>query len=58
MEHRPAARRHPRRAARVLIKPLPPGANANVAGNSKNTALRRERELPILRKRVEFDWRV
>src|SRR6185437_11192469 len=22
---------------RVLIKPLPPGANANVAGNSKNT---------------------
>jgi hypothetical protein len=28
----------------VLIKPLPPGANANVAGNSKNTALRRDRE--------------
>ena len=23
---------------RVLIRPLPPGANANVAGNSKNTA--------------------
>ena len=43
---------------RVLIKPLPPGANANVAGNSKNTALRRERELAVLRQRVEFDWRV
>ena len=34
---------------RVLIKPLPAGANANVAGNSKNTALRRERELAVLR---------
>ena len=43
---------------RVLIKPLPPGASANVAGNSKNTALRRERELAVLRQRVEFDWRV
>jgi hypothetical protein len=43
---------------RVLIKPLPPGANANVAGNSTNTALRREREMTILRQRVEFDWRV
>jgi hypothetical protein len=43
---------------RVLIKPLPPGANANVAGNSKNQALRREREMAVLRQRVEFDWRV
>ena len=43
---------------RVLIKPLPAGANANVAGNSTNTALRRERELAVLRRRVEFDWRV
>ena len=43
---------------RVLIKPLPPGANANVAGNSKNTALRRDREMAVLRQRVEFDWRV
>ena len=43
---------------RIIIKPLPPGANANVAGNSKNTALRREREMAILRQRVEFDWRV
>ena len=37
---------------RVLIKPLPAGASANVAGNSKNTALRRERELAVLRRRV------
>jgi hypothetical protein len=44
--------------ARVLIKPLPPGVNANVAGNSKNTTLRRERELAVLRQRVDFDWRV
>jgi hypothetical protein len=43
---------------RVLIKPLPPGANANVAGNTKNTARRREREMAILRQRVEFDWHV
>ncbi len=37
---------------RVLIKPLPAGASANVAGNSKNTALRRERELAVLRLRL------
>ena len=43
---------------RVVIKPLPLGANANVAGNSKNKALRREREMAILRRRVEFDWRI
>jgi hypothetical protein len=43
---------------RVIIKPLPPGVNANVAGNSKNKTLRREREMAILRKRVDFDWRV
>src|SRR5207245_881707 len=36
----------------------PAGANANVAGNSTNTGLRRERELAVLRRRVEFDWRV
>jgi hypothetical protein len=42
---------------RILIKPLPAGADANVAG-SKNTALRRERELAVLRQRVDFDWRV
>ena len=43
---------------RVIIKPLPLGANANVAGNSKDKALRREREMVILRQRVEFDWRI
>jgi len=50
----------PRRAVvhRVIIKPLPLGANANVAGNSKDKALRREREMAILRQRIEFDWRV
>ena len=58
VEHRPAARRLRAVLHRVLIKPLPPGANANVAGNSKNTALRREREMAVLRRRVEWDWRV
>jgi hypothetical protein len=43
---------------RVLIKPLPPGANANVAGNSTDKTLRREREIAVMRQRVEFDWRV
>ena len=43
---------------RVIIRPLPPGANANVAGNSKDKALRREREMAILRQRVEFEWRI
>jgi hypothetical protein len=32
--------------------------NANVAGNSKNKTLRREREMATLRQRVEFDRRV
>lgn len=43
---------------RVIIKPLPLGVAANVAGNSKNKAIRREREMSILRQRVEFDWRI
>jgi site-specific DNA recombinase len=43
---------------RVVIKPLPPGVASNVAGNSKDRAVRREREMAILRQRVEFDWRV
>jgi site-specific DNA recombinase len=43
---------------RIIIRSLPPAANSNVAGNSKDKALRREREMVILRQRVEFDWRV
>ena len=43
---------------RVIVKPLPPWSDANVAGNSKDKALRREREMAILRQRVEFDWRI
>ena len=43
---------------RVIITPLPPGAASNVAGNSKDKILRREREMAILRQRVEFDWRI
>jgi hypothetical protein len=58
MEHRPQARRHPRGAAPCRHQAASPVANANVAGNSKNKTLRREREMAILRQRVEFDWRV
>ena len=43
---------------RVVIKPLPPGACQQSRRNSKNTAMRREREMAVLRQRVEFDWRV
>jgi site-specific DNA recombinase len=43
---------------RVIIKPLPPGTASNLAGNSKDKAIRRDREMAILRQRVEFDWRI
>ena len=34
------------------------GAACNPASNIKDKAARREREMAILRQRVEFDWRV
>ena len=37
---------------------FPLAQHANVAGNSKDKAMRREREMAILRQRVEFDWRI
>lgn len=43
---------------RVLIRPLPVCAAANVAGNSKDKAVRREREMTILRQFTGFDWRM
>ena len=43
---------------RVIINPLPPGAACNPASNIKDKAVRREREMAILRRRVEFDWRI
>jgi hypothetical protein len=43
---------------RVTISPLPPGAASNVAGNSIDKAVRREREMAILRQCVQLDWRV
>ena len=42
----------------VIINPLPPGAACNPAGNIKDPAVRRECEMAILRRRVEFDWRI
>jgi len=43
---------------RVMIKSLPPGAASNPASNIKDKAIRREREMAVLRQRVEFDWRI
>jgi hypothetical protein len=57
VEHRPQARRYPRRAAPRHDQAASPGVAANVAGNSKDKTIRREREMAVLRQRVEFDWR-
>ena len=43
---------------RVVINPLPPGLPNSPGGKLKDPAIRREREMAILRQRVEFDWRV
>ncbi len=43
---------------RVVINPVPPGAPNSPGGKLKDPAVRREREMAILRQRVEFDWRV
>ncbi len=43
---------------RVIINPLPSGAPSSPGGKLKVPAVRREREMAILRQRVEFDWRV
>jgi hypothetical protein len=43
---------------RINIKPLPAGAPSSPGGKLKDPAARREREMAILRQRVEFDWRV
>jgi hypothetical protein len=43
---------------RVVINPLPPGAPCSPGGTFKDPVKRREREMAILRQRVEFDWRV
>jgi len=43
---------------RVVINPLPAGAPSSPGGMLKDPGIRREREMAILRQRVEFDWRV
>jgi hypothetical protein len=42
----------------VVINPLPAGAACNPGSNIKDKAVRREREMAIMRQRVEFDWRI
>jgi hypothetical protein len=42
----------------VTINPIPAGTASNPGGALKDQAKRREREMAILRQRVEFDWRV
>ena len=43
---------------RVVINPIPPGLPNGPGGKLKDPAIRREREMAILRRRVGFDWRV
>jgi len=43
---------------RVVINPIPSGLPNSPGGRLKDPAIRREREMAILRQRVEFDWRV
>jgi hypothetical protein len=43
---------------RAVIKPLPAGVACNPGSKIKDKDMRREREMAILRLRVEFDWRV
>jgi site-specific DNA recombinase len=43
---------------KIIVKNLPPGTPNNPGGNMKDRAARREREMAVLRQRVEFDWRV
>ena len=43
---------------RIVIQRKPPGAANNPAGRLRDPAQRRERELEVLRRRVEFDWRI
>ena len=42
----------------IKIKPLPADTAPNPASSIKDPAIRREREMAVLRQRVEFDWRV
>ena len=42
---------------RVVIKPIPPGTANNPGGGLKDQAKRHQREMAIMRQRVEFDWR-
>jgi hypothetical protein len=42
----------------IKIKPRPVGIAPNVAGNLKDSAIRRQREMAVLRQRVELDRRV
>jgi hypothetical protein len=43
---------------RVIINPLPPGLPNSPAGKLKDPSIRRDREMAILRQRVEVGWRV
>jgi site-specific DNA recombinase len=43
---------------KIIVKNLPPGTPNNPGGKMKDPVARREREMAVLRQRVEFDWRV
>ena len=42
----------------VVVKPFPAGAPSSPGGKLKDPAIRREREMAMLRQRIEFDWRL
>ena len=43
---------------RVIINPVPPGLPDSPGGKLKDPAIRRDREMAILRQRAGFGWRV
>jgi len=42
---------------RVIINPIPPGLPDSPGGKLKDPAIRRDREMAILRQRAGFGWR-
>ena len=43
---------------RVIISPIPPGLPNSPGGKLKDPAIRRDRDMAILRQRAGFDWPV
>jgi hypothetical protein len=57
-ERGPQARRDQDGAAPGHHQPIPPGLPDSPGGKLKDPAIRRDRDMAILRQRAGFDWRV